>query len=637
MYSVLTKLTWIFIQLANSCWSCGPATDAARLSGHVNASAIILPAVLMLGDNADTKTFAPAVPVANQPNAPISLPRQQYARAAAANKNNATVETEDNDETQRKPMPTDLDDGITASQEFSPWWVESLVTRLRDSQQHREIDLDTLIISALQNSPKIKVFSSQPVVAETQTIQERAQFDPRAFMETKWSALNNPVGNRLTTGGPPFLKDNIWNLETGVRRQNQIGGKVDLSQQLGFQNSNSQFFTPQNQGTARLALKYTQPLLNGAGRMVNTSQIMIAEINQDIVWDDFSRELQDHLFRITKAYWDLCFQREVLLQRYRNYERALEIYRQLEGRAEFDTVAGQLARARVAVLARKLEVRELQAEVLNAETKIRELVRDPGLGQLGVGDGVELVPKQLPLITKNSNEISDLVTTAMESRPEIDQAMRQIRSASVGLQVAQNELLPMLSLVLETYVAGLKGDSGVVSAFGQQFGVTPGYSTGIVWEYPWRNRAAYAQLTRQRVQVRQLTEQMAEVVGKIVAEVEVANRDVTTAYANFQNAVATVQSAIADVEYTQKRWENFAFLENAEAGTPNALLEQLLDSQQRLSDAEVGFSTAVRNYMNARAALSLADGSILQQENIQSQIINVDGIPEINIQSAKSR
>jgi outer membrane protein TolC len=332
---------------------------------------------------------------------------------------------------------------------------------------------------------------------------------------------------------------------------------------------------------------------------------------------------------VTRAYWDLYFQRSALLQRYRNYQRALEIYRQLEGRADFDTVASQLARARAAVLARKVDVRLLQTRVMNAETRIRELVRDHSIGVLGDENSIELVPTQLPLIQRQALGMPDQVNQAMENRPEIEQTLQQIKMANVEMQVAENELLPALGLVLDSYVAGLDGGSGIERAFTQQFGqVKPGYSAGFVMEYPLRNRAAHARYQRRQQQLQQLTSQMDDVVGKVIADVEVADRELKTAYANFQNTIAAVQSANADVEYVYERWKNFAFIEDVNVMTPNTLLEQLLDAQQRQSDAEVSFSTAVRNFMVAEANLRLAVGTILATQSMPGIFANPLDTPD---------
>ena len=48
---------------------------------------------------------------------------------------------------------------------------------------------------------------------------------------------------------------------------------------------------------------------------------------------------------------------------------------------------------------------------------------------------------------------------ALENRPEVHQVLSQARAAEVRLHMAENELLPSLNLILESYVAGLDGNS----------------------------------------------------------------------------------------------------------------------------------------------------------------------------------
>ena len=55
----------------------------------------------------------------------------------------------------------------------------------------------------------------------------------------------------------------------------QPGAEPQTSQRLGYEDSNSIYFLPEQQGTSRLSVSLTQPLLNGAGRAYNAHLIVL--------------------------------------------------------------------------------------------------------------------------------------------------------------------------------------------------------------------------------------------------------------------------------------------------------------------------------------------------------------------------
>ena len=143
-------------------------------------------------------------------------------------------------------------------------------------------------------------------------MEAQADFDPRAFMESKFVRTSDPVGNVLTTGGPSRFRDHDWDYTAGVRKRTRFGGTLELAQQFGYQDNNSDFFRPRQQGTARLALSFTQPILRGRGRVYNSSLVVLAEIDAGMAWDQLSAQLQEHLLEVTHTYWGLYLGRASL-------------------------------------------------------------------------------------------------------------------------------------------------------------------------------------------------------------------------------------------------------------------------------------------------------------------------------------
>ena len=508
----------------------------------------------------------------------------------------------------------------TGGTEYRPWWLEKFAVdrQLPTKQRSVAITVDMLVISMLRNSPEIRALSQEPLIASTFVDVENANFDPITFLESKWDDTSEPVGNLLTTNNSPFLKDHIATAKAGFRKKNRIGTDVELSQNVGFKNSNSEFFQPQDQGTARLELSVNQPLLNGAGKVVGTSRILLAELDSDISQHQLAEKLQEKILVVIKAYWELFYQKSVYELRNKNHESAVEILRLLKGRASFDAQRSQVIRAEAAVASRRLELVRSRTDVQNAETRVRELTRDPRFGKLGVLRQQELVPVEFPQVNSSAYpNLPAVVSVAFENRPEISQAMGRLKAASIQNDVAKNQLLPQLSLIVNAYTAALNGDSGIEQAWQRQFvDSTPGYSAGLVFEYPIYNRAAQAKKQRIEAEMTKLSAELDDAFGDITAEVEIAYRELKMAYEATQQSLESIMTAERDQVFIQKRWENFAFLENQDFASPTIFLEQLLDAQDRITQAQIQYANSTRQFMIASAELRKAEGSLLNYRSL---------------------
>lgn len=490
-----------------------------------------------------------------------------------------------------------------------PWW-EQEVGQPKRSAQAVSVGVNTLLMSALRNSAQIRVFSDLPLIRETAITEADAAFDWMGFIETRWDDTNEPVGSTLTTGGPPRFENQNFNYSFGSRRRNTLGGQLEFSQRIGYQDNNSVFFLPNNQGTSRLTVSYTQPLMRGRGRAYNTSLTVLAQIDTKIARDEFSRQLQSHLLEVTRAYWSLYLERAGLLQRQRLLGRAEEILGDLERRQSLDTVNSQVVRARAAVESRRAEILRAEMAVRNAESRIRSLTNDPSWGS---SDAVELLPVDMPFRGYTDVSMDTAMATAMQSRPEIGQAIKQVKAACVRMNMAKNEILPMLNLVLESYLAGLRGDTDIGGAWADQFTEgEPSYSIGLQYEYPIWNRAAKARLQRRRLEVRQLQNQFRTTTETLKLEVAVAVRELATSFKEMEAKHRAMTAATAEVEYISERWRALG----AEDRSASLMLEDLLNAQSRLADAEYGFLNAGLTYNLAQMNYKKAVGTLLQDEQV---------------------
>ncbi len=553
-------------------------------------------------------------PTGSAPPATPSRPFPAVAGDAAAAPPRTTIGA--------PPLPT----RPAGAPDLSAWWDSVIGSPLRRSQQAKPISIASLIGAALAFSSRVQVLSASPLISDTAIIEADAEFDWAAFVETSWKDIDEPVGNTLTTGGPTRFLDENARYRLGGRHKLGTGGQFEMGQEYGYQRSNSLFFVPNDQGTARLTLNFTQPLLRGAGRPYNYSTIVLAQLQSGMARDQFSRELQTHLLEITQAYWALYRDRGALLQRQRLLARGERILRDLELRQELDTVASQIVRARAAVAARQSNLFRAAADVKNSEGRIRTLVNAPDLGLI---DEFELTPLDAPALFEVPIDMAQAIQTSFQNRPEVAQSLKEIRGGGVRLDVAKNELLPVLDLFAETYVKGLRGNSDIGGAWQDQFlEGAPSYTTGLRFEMPLRNRASRARFQRQAIELRQHQQQLQNTLQVLQLEVEIAVRDAITAFREIRAKHQSMRAAEVEVDFLTQRWT----LLPGDDRSVSLLLEDLLNAHERLAAQEFGFLDAQVQYNVALVLLRKATGTLLQFERVTVTKAEWDGIPQLELQ-----
>jgi outer membrane protein TolC len=490
---------------------------------------------------------------------------------------------------------------------FQPWWNQYADRPLWESSHPLTIEVEALVLGAMKYSPKVLALSTIPEIQKTEIVVAEAAFDTHAFLESKFIRTSDPVGNELTVGGDATrFRDQNWSYGGGIRRKTEMGGQFEVAQHFGYEDNNSLFYLLLPQGTARMSISYTQPLLNGAGRAYNESVIVLAAIDANVATDQFAAELQQHLLELNKAYWTLYVERVALLQKRHLFYEAESILNELDARKHLDANKGQIVRAKAAMEARRGALIRLEAGVRNAEARINQLVSDPNLVST---DRIELIPVQQPNLQYPECRVRDSLITALHNRPEVNRVLEEIRAASVRQQVATKDLLPELDAVLATYVSGLEGQGAMGHAWIDQFSVgEPTYTAGLLFEMPLGNRAAKARLQKRNLECLQFSLQLRQTVAILVEDVENSVRDVNASFCEAQAQYLSMQAANTEIKYLEARWR----LLPSEEQVAGIVLEDLLDAQDRCGNAEFNFVSAQAGYNIALANLNRATGLLLK-------------------------
>ena len=488
-----------------------------------------------------------------------------------------------------------------------PYWNAELKAPMHARPERAaQARLEDLIWEAIAHSPHVQSIMTVPQIREAEIQKARGGFDPSRFANSIWNDRSDPVGNTLTTGGASRLNENLTQNSVGVRNKNQLGGNWEAAQHLDFRDNNSLFFVPKQQADTKLLLRYSQPLMRGAGRAYNMSSICIAECDASVALHDAQQALQSHALEITQAYWRLYYNRAQMIQLKRGFERLNGIARELENRSDLDVVRNQLAKAKASVENLRSQYARATASVIQAESVLRAKVNATWLDYQNCD---EIITVGDPLAVAYPVSTEALLDAALEARPDLLAIRDEIKGATVRLKVAENELKPTLNLVTDFYVRGLDSDYDYGGALGNQFSRgAPSYSGGLEYLRP-KNQSIAKAIRRQRfLEMQQLLFNLNDRLLNAAAEIRSEMAEVDATFRELKALEQSTLSTKEEVEYTVERWKSNAVLDPTQV---SLTLDQLVDAELRLVRAENNWSTAQADYMIAIAKLQYATGTLL--------------------------
>ncbi|WP_158222804.1 TolC family protein [Rhodopirellula sp. MGV] len=508
------------------------------------------------------------------------------------------------------PSASDTPPASLIEKDSLRWWSNSLADQLTERDRWVKFDIETVLLDALANSPRIKSVSYQASSTFQQIIQQDAEFDPTILLSSDLGATNDPVGNTLTTGGADRLRERSLNFKGGGRKLTRRGTEVEWTQQLGFLDSNSSFFVPTDQGNARLSLGLTKPLLSRGKQFYNERLITQARIESQASWHEMRGAVEQRIADVISAYWKLYEIRAQVAQQRALMNRSESLVKILNSRKDFDAARIEIVKARQRMARRNDQLIEFEAELSRLQSRLSTLVGSQALS--GTDRDLELIPVSLPEFSDETWSLRDAMAQALEYRPEIRAAMNDVELSALELRISKVELQPQLNWVFNGYLSQLNGSSRVARSFGEQFANAPGISTALEFELPQGRRSARASQREALLRSKQRTEKLREVIQQTQFEVETALIDIARFSKQRRIKIDVLEMAIDEETILTVNWQ----LIGGDDSRVGIKLENLLDAQQRRADAEKDLVASESAYMTALMRLQRAMGTLLVNEGV---------------------
>lgn len=429
--------------------------------------------------------------------------------------------------------------------------------------------------------------------------------------------------------GVPSLQTVTTNGDFAYRQAFSPGTRLTVLLYNQRLTANSPFFNLSPSLSTTFEFKITQPLLAGFGFLPNTRYIHIAKNNEKISNLAFKAQVIATTTQIENLYWDLfnTYQEEQVK------ERSLQFAQQSYGNAQKQLELHAIPEMDVVRAEAEVAKRDQDVTIAKTNLQLQQLLMKNALTK-NLDDPLLVAMPVIPTSRMHMNDslaqtqVQDLVTQAMQNRPELSESEIDLKNHQITLKTARNALLPMVNLV--TYYAGnaLGGQLNPNYGAGFTSGALPSntsvlptgfggvlrnafnnsgqeYFVGGQLLIPIRNRVAKADQYRAELEFRQSQLYQQELHKQILIEVENAQ------YA-LEQGRARVDSATKVRDLAQKTFGIMQQEQKLGAGSTF----QTLSAQHDLAVAESDLVSAMTAYEKSRVQLDLATGMTLEQHHI---------------------
>ncbi len=497
-----------------------------------------------------------------------------------------------------------------------------LLTRARKPEplppgEKIELSLDQAIRLALENTLDLDVASLTYEKAAFGIGSAKGYFDPNvevdananrtqsasvsqiAATDTKNQTANLIFGGNVITGGTYNL---TW---ANTRTDSEIPGYT--------------LFNPRFVTT--LSVGGTQPLLKNFGKTVTNRLVVQAHYGRDTSAWGFVSQVQTTVQNVDSAYWDLAYARKLLA----SSQEALAIAKDLNRITQIKINVGTLApidivQTEVTVAQREQDIITAEGLIGTAEDILKRLLNVRNLPDWQR----PIIPTELPSEEPVTISVEEGMKQALETRPEVRQALIDVDSKKLNLIYAKDQLKPRLDLAASYGLSGLGADQTYTlpdgtpasiaynDAFSSIFNRTyPAWTVGLVFAIPIFNQTAKGNAAIASSDLDLSRTNLALLKQNLWVEVRTAARNVDTALRSVAAAKKSRELAERNLDAEKKKFEN---------GMSTTF--QVSSIQNDLTTAKVVELQAYATYLKSRTAWHKAIGDILDWKNVK-----IEGLP----------
>jgi len=363
--------------------------------------------------------------------------------------------------------------------------------------EEKSFSLQECLAIALKNNIALGIKVVQVDRQEGLLKQAKEKFLPTLALRFGKAKTNTPSYSWIEAEGAVSAESQ--ELSGRLTQALWLGGSMALSVDTSQYESNQRFQTinPRYEGAIHFTL--TQPLLRDMGDRISRKNIIIAANNRSISANELKSALLDTVYRVEELYWNLVFAERNLEAKTQALKLADDLLSKNKKMAELGVIAEiEILSAEAEAASRRTEILEAHALLENSRDELHSTIN---LGAENNGSTIVIRPADAPRREERMVDGADILRQALANRPDFQNAATSLKSKSLELAYARNQLLPALNLNFQYWSPGLAGtqllyrDNNPLT--GEVIGVVPGAVADAfknAAEFNYKNWALYLSL-----------------------------------------------------------------------------------------------------------------------------------------------
>lgn len=408
-----------------------------------------------------------------------------------------------------------------------------------------ELSLEDCIYKAIKNNLSLRAEMLTPQIADQSVTLAKERFIPSFTVNYNNQETNTASYSFLEASDVVQTKQDDYTVQ--LSQNIPLGGLFSASLYNYVNDSNRRFQTINPRYGSTLRVNFSQPLLRDFGLKYGRREIIIANYNQEISEENFQRILEDTIYQVEAAYWNLVYARENLKVRQQSLRLAQELLENNKLEIEAGTLPPiELLTAESEVSTRQADILESEALVKNLEDQLKVIINLAE--EMGDVKNIQIIPQDTPSVERRVIGYEEALNTAIQKRPDLEAVRMEVKTREFNYGYAKNQLLPNLEFRLSYWSPGISGDQLVYLNDDPITGVIvetiPGkrsdalkdafdfkyknWSVGLVLTLPLSNvitKANYAQaklrLDQARLRLKNQQQQLDLEIGNAVRDVEI--------------------------------------------------------------------------------------------------------------------
>jgi outer membrane protein TolC len=499
----------------------------------------------------------------------------------------------------------------------------AMFAQTQEKEKTLSLSLEDCIAKAVENNLGVAVEVLRPELADISVSSAKEKFLPSLSLDYNARSQNQASyswlesADETITDSKNYSANFTQNIPTGGNFSVVLSGsKYDTNQRLT--SINPRYST-------QLRFNFNQPLLKNFGFKTSRREIIIAQNNRDISEINFKESLQNTVYSVEEAYWNLVHSIENLKVQKQSLKLAQDFLERNRRSVEIGTMAPiEILSAQSEVASRQADILDAEAAVKNNEDTLKTIINLAA--EMGEeADLLKIVPTETPAYEKKEITFDEALLTAINNRPDLQSMRITLKNNEINLGYAKNQLLPDLSLNASYWSPGVSGTQILFDPqdpFGAPIGEVPGgpsdalrdtfgfkyknWTLGLTLTIPFNTFFSRANYAQARVNLEQSKLQLENQEQQIFLEIKTAVRTVET---NFQR----VQARTVARELAQRKLE--AEEERLKVGLSTNYI--VLQFQRDLATQQTQELRAIIDYNLSLARLNRSLGVTLKEKNIR--------------------